>query len=83
MTRQAILRSFDSFFSLPPGTLAGREPLAQLSGWDSSLGVIEMLAFLDKSFGKPVSAEQLLRCQNVNEVLSLANLSLADDEKAA
>ena len=73
MKREDFLRMLDELLELPSGTLTGPERLADLEGW-TSLAVLGFLALADERCGVTVAARQVLNCQTVNGLLSLAGV---------
>lgn len=70
MTRAQFLRLIDELIEAPPGTLNGSEIVRDIEGWDS-LKLVELIALLDERFNIPLSAEQLVKCKTVNDMIKL------------
>lgn len=70
MRRQEFLTHLDELFELPPGTLTGKESLAELEGW-GSMAVVSFMALADEHFGVTLSPRQFGNCTRVEDLLAL------------
>ena len=70
MTRSEFYRAFEEIVEAQPGTIHGDETLKDLEGW-SSLAVITFIAMVDEKLGATVSAQQMVGCQTVPDLLGL------------
>lgn len=70
MTKAEFLRLIDELIEVEPGTLTGNEVVRDLEGWDS-LKLVELIALLDERFNIPLSAESLVKCKTVNDMIAL------------
>jgi acyl carrier protein len=79
MTKQDALRFLEEALALPPHTLAGGEKLRDLEAWDS-LSTMVFIAAADKKLGLPLPGNRVVRCQTVDDLISL--LGPASDRAA-
>jgi len=70
MGRRQFLALLDELFELPPGTLTGTEPLAELEGW-GSMAVIGFMGLADEHCGITLSPRQFANCTTVDDLLAL------------
>lgn len=71
MKRSEFLALLDELFELPPGSLTGKESLADLEGW-GSMAMISFMALADEHFGVTLSPRQFAECATVNDLVALA-----------
>jgi acyl carrier protein len=76
MRREDFLREMDELLELDPGTLTGREALADLAGWDS-LAVISFIALTDEKLDTVIDGESLAKAATVQNLLDLLGDRLA------
>jgi acyl carrier protein len=80
MTKQDALRWLEQTLDLGPHTLTGAERLRDMEAWDS-LATLAFMAMVDKEFGVPIPAKEVVRCQTVEELIHL--LAAAATKRAA
>ena len=73
MTRSEFLLEMDEILGLPVGTLRGHEKLEELENWDST-SLITFVALADANSGATISADQIVRCSTVADLLYLAKV---------
>ena len=76
MSRQEFLPHVDELFELPPGTLTGQEPLAELAGW-GSMAMLGFMALADEHCGVTLSPRQFANCTTVDDLLALLGDKMA------
>lgn len=67
----------NEILELEPGTLRGKEPLDELTGWDS-MAMVEFQAFADAEFGVNLDAGHIEACQTIDQLMQLV-----DNQQAA
>jgi acyl carrier protein len=77
MTKSEFYCIVDKIIEASPGTINGNELLGDLPGWDS-LSVVAFISSFDKAFGAPPSAEALIACKSVTDLVALAGDRISD-----
>jgi acyl carrier protein len=77
MLKSEFLLLLDNVIEAQPGTLTGTELLQDVEGWDS-LAVLGFIALVDEHFGMPLSAESIISCKAVNDLLSLLDTNITE-----
>jgi acyl carrier protein len=80
MTKQEALRWLERTLDLPAHALTGAERLRDVEAWDS-LSTLAVIAMVDKEFGVPIPAREVVGCQTVAELIHL--LTAAATNRAA
>ena len=70
MTRDECLNLLCEAMELPQGELTGGEIFGDLEQWDS-LAVMNVIALLDERGGISLSAQQMMACKQVDELVGL------------
>jgi len=71
MNKETFLRRLDEVMSLPQGTIQGDESLGALKGWDS-VALMSFIALLDEELEIRVTGKQVMQCQTISELATLA-----------
>lgn len=77
MTRRDVLDAIEEVVSLPPGSLRGHEPLAEVPGWDSLSGVTFRVA-VQQRWQVSLPGTALSRCDSVSDIIGLLGSRVAD-----
>jgi acyl carrier protein len=77
MLKSEFLRLLDKVIEAPPGTLTGTEYLQDVEGWNS-LAVLGFIALVDEHFGITLSAELIISCKTVNDLLCLLDTNITE-----
>jgi acyl carrier protein len=70
MKQSEFLLQLDNVIEAPPGTLKGREKLADLPAWDS-LAVLGFIGMVDDKFKVQLSGKDISACQSVSDLAQL------------
>ena len=70
MTKQEFYAELDNVLELRPGTIQGKENLAEMESWDS-LAMLSFLAMADSKLDTSVPGEVLEKCRTVGDLLAL------------
>jgi acyl carrier protein len=70
MNRSELLRLLEQTLGLRPNELVGGEKLRDLDVWDS-MATLEVIAMVDRRFGRALPGDSVALCQTVDELLGL------------
>jgi acyl carrier protein len=71
MNKETFLHKLDEVMSLPKGTIQGDESLGAIKGWDS-VALMSFIALLDEELEIRVTGKQVMQCQTISELVTLA-----------
>ena len=71
MDKALFLQKLDEVMTLPKGTIKGDETLSALKSWDS-VALMSFIALLDEDFKIRVTGKQVMQCQTVADLVTLA-----------
>jgi acyl carrier protein len=77
MSREEFLLEMDEILGLRPGTLRGDENLEDLQNWDST-ALIGMVVLAEAANSAEITADQVLGCATVADILRLAGVESGD-----
>jgi len=67
MNMQEFLAQVEHALDVPDGTLREEDRLVDLEKWDS-IGVLMVIAVVDRHYGVVLTGEALMQCQTVGEL---------------
>jgi len=70
VTKAELLCLLEDALDVPPQTLTGAEALRDVPAWDS-MGTLTFITMVDRKFGKPLPAADVLHCETVKDLLRL------------
>ncbi len=77
MTTEEFLREFEQIANIKPGTLAGRQVLADLPQWDS-LTALQFVLWVQNRFGIVVDGEKVSQAVTIDDLIALSGGAIQD-----
>ncbi|HXH19183.1 MAG TPA: acyl carrier protein [Chitinophagales bacterium] len=77
MELAAFIQSLEQEFdNLPSGTITGETEFRKVEGWSSMMALI-IIAKIDSDYGVTISAEELAKCNTINDLFELVHAKAA------